>query len=150
MAVAALLVDFAAEQLLSAVAAEAAARVARRFMAPPRGAPACACGQAAVGAEPTLTLISTVDERAEPSSAALTVLSSTPGRVRLRVDGMRGSPSIVRLVEDAAKRIVGVRTAKGSHRTGSLLVSYDHVTATMADVRSAIEAALSTAATTRR
>jgi P-type Ca2+ transporter type 2C len=64
--------------------------------------------------------------RAPESAPAVRVLSAPePGRVRLAVDGLQGSPPCAGAVETVLGRLAGVRAVSGNVRTGNVLVFFD-------------------------
>ena len=55
----------------------------------------------------------------------LTVLSRTPGRVRMRVDGLRGDSASAAVLTEPLRELPGVRFARANHLTGAVLIEYD-------------------------
>ncbi len=65
-----------------------------------------------------------------------------PGRMRLKVGGLRGNPQLKRELERRLPGCAGVRRAEASHITGNLLILFDSAQpadAVLADLRSAVE-----------
>jgi hypothetical protein len=60
-----------------------------------------------------------------PVVTAPRVLSSTPGRTRIQIDGLRGSPERARQLNELFCSTDGVRQATISHLTGTALVEFD-------------------------
>ena len=58
-------------------------------------------------------------------TAPTRILSFTPGRVRLQIDGLRGSPKRAEGVLSCIERTRGVTSVSVSHLTGTALISYD-------------------------
>jgi hypothetical protein len=79
-----------------------------------------------------------------PSSA--TVLSSTPGRLRLRVSHLRGLPARAAALTAKMSSLPGTLSARASALTGTLLVEYDPTLTTVDTIRRALD----TRETTRR
>lgn len=52
------------------------------------------------------------------------IVSTTPGRVRIRLAALRGQPELGRTVSDQLATLDGVRTVSASARTGTLLVTF--------------------------
>ena len=61
-----------------------------------------------------------------------------PGRLRFRVDDLRGCPGLCRLIEQELRRLGGVRRIEASAVTGSLLVAYDQAVLDERDVLAAL------------
>jgi copper chaperone CopZ len=61
-----------------------------------------------------------------------------PGRLRLRVDGLKCCPGLCRSIEHELRRLGGVRRVEASAVTGSILVAYDHTVLDQRDVQAAL------------
>ena len=53
------------------------------------------------------------------------VVHAMPGRVRLKVDKVRGNPAFAQKVQDKLGRVPGVKQVEATPQTGSLLIYYD-------------------------
>jgi|YelNatPaOPRAMG01_1025707.scaffolds.fasta_scaffold00991_5 copper chaperone CopZ len=53
------------------------------------------------------------------------VLHAMPGRVRLRVDKVKGNPEFAKQAQDQLGRVPGVKQVEAKPQTGSVLVYYD-------------------------
>lgn len=53
------------------------------------------------------------------------IAHSLPGRVRLKLDGLRRNPVLAQTLEQRAAAISGVLAARANPLTGSLLIHYD-------------------------
>jgi hypothetical protein len=68
-----------------------------------------------------------------------TVLSATPGRLRVAVRGLRGEADVGLALEECLVRLQGVRSAIASPRSGNVLVEFDPTVVTDTRIRAAIE-----------
>lgn len=86
------------------------------------------------------------------SKAVLAVTSWTPGRIRVRVDGLRGNPALADVVAAPLRALPGIRLTRANHLTGTVLVEYDQTAIGARDILAALEssAALSPVETTGR
>jgi len=53
------------------------------------------------------------------------VVHAMPGRVRLKVDKVRGNPAFAQKAQDKLGRVPGVKQVEAAPQTGSLLIYYD-------------------------
>ncbi len=74
---------------------------------------------------------------ASPSSPVI-VLSNLPGRVRLRVAGLRDDPAGAEAVSNALRALPGVSAATVNPLTGSALLHYDPAHLTLPEIQSAL------------
>lgn len=75
---------------------------------------------------------------ASRKSNAVTVLSEVPGRVRLRVAGVRDNPERSEAVLNVLHTLSGVRTADVNPLTGSALLRYDPARLTLPEIQAAL------------
>ncbi len=75
---------------------------------------------------------------ASPETKAVKVLSELPGRVRLRVAGVRDDPACAGAVLNALNALPGVRTADVNPLTGSALLRYDPARLTLPEIQAAL------------
>jgi ATP-binding cassette, subfamily B, bacterial len=73
---------------------------------------------------------------------SLRVRSSSPGRLRLDVSGLRGRPSLAAAIEAALVGLPEVSSSTADARSGGLLIAYPH-SYTADDVEAAVEGRLS-------
>jgi copper chaperone CopZ len=71
--------------------------------------------------------------------AAVSVVSQTPGRVRLHVDGLRGDTRCESAVASVLGRLSGVGAVRSSRLTGNVLVEYDPSRLTVAQILTTLE-----------
>jgi hypothetical protein len=76
---------------------------------------------------------------------AVAALSHQPGRVRLRIRGLRDDAARAAAVVDALQALPGVRSASANPLTGNALVRYDPARVTLPRIQAAL-APLSTSA----
>ncbi len=69
----------------------------------------------------------------------LVVRSDIPGRLRVGVAGLRGRPARVRALEARLLATPAVRRARGSSRTGSVLIEFDESAMTRLAIWLALE-----------
>jgi copper chaperone CopZ len=78
------------------------------------------------------------------SSRSASLISHTPGRLRIRVAAVKNAPAVAKRVEKRVVSLPGVRTASASPVTGTILVTHDE---NVVDAHAILRAAeLSTAA----
>jgi hypothetical protein len=53
------------------------------------------------------------------------VVHHSPGRIRVKVDGLKGSHAVAQKMHDVAETVEGVEQVKASRVTGSVVVQYD-------------------------
>ena len=70
-----------------------------------------------------------------------TLLSSTPGRVRLGVAGLRGSGQMAQVILDIVQRLPGVESVTANSATGNVLVVFDHEQTDPSEIRAGLELA---------
>ena len=71
-----------------------------------------------------------------PSTA---VLSATPGRLRLRVEGLRGNGGRAVQLEHGLRLLPGIHRVTASSVTGTVLVHYDPARTSVARIRAVLE-----------
>jgi hypothetical protein len=59
------------------------------------------------------------------ASEGLQVVHALPGRVRLKVAGIKGNPALARRVQQQLAQVPGIKEAAAQAATGSLLIYYD-------------------------
>jgi hypothetical protein len=82
----------------------------------------------------------------EPSVRALPpveIISSVPGRVRVRAPGVRGDAARAAEVSATVRALAGVTSAQASARTGTLLVHYDPDETSVGTIVAALETPVS-------
>jgi hypothetical protein len=77
----------------------------------------------------------------------LQVAHALPGRIRLKLDALRGNPSLADEVERAVATLRGMCDVEANPVTGSLLMHYDAAHGTSADIWQGIASALAGRAT---
>ena len=75
-----------------------------------------------------------------PDSETVTVASSTPGRLRFQVAGLRGNLTRAETISTALRRLPGIRTVSANPLVGSLLVHYEPDQISVAGIVAATEA----------
>jgi hypothetical protein len=55
----------------------------------------------------------------------LKVVHTLPGRVRLKVDQVKGNPTLARRAEKQLAKVPGIKQVEAAAKTGSLLIHYD-------------------------
>lgn len=75
---------------------------------------------------------------APPETKVVMVLSDLPGRVRLRVAGMRDDPTKAGVVLNALNALPGVRAVDVNPLTGSALLRYDPARLTLPEIQAAL------------
>jgi len=125
--VAALLIEFAAGQLVEKLVVAAAEEAARRALG--TGRPSAA-GRASAG--PGVVPLQVA------AAWTSTVRSHTPGRVRLHVPRMRDDAGSAAVVAARLRRVPGVRHASAQPLTGTALVEYDPEGTSLARIRAAL------------
>ena len=73
-----------------------------------------------------------------PATPALSVLSHVPGRVRVGVPAVRGQVKAAATLAETLQRMPGVVSAAVSAPTGSVLVYYDPVATTVAQLQAVL------------
>ena len=126
--VAAVLIEFAAGQLVEKLVAAAANRAMRRTPGPRRPA----------GHAPIASHVSGMVPLPIAAAWASTVRSHTPGRVRLHVPRMQGDPGRAAAVAARLRRVPGIRRASAQALTGTALVEYDPEATSLARIRVAL------------
>ncbi len=88
------------------------------------------------------TLVSEVLKHPQtPPSGDSSVLSSTPGRVRMAAEGLKGSGRLARRIEQRLGELPGVQRVSVSPITGTVLVVYDQDRLGVAEVSRAVRMA---------
>ncbi len=59
------------------------------------------------------------------TSKGVYVVHAMPGRVRFKVDKVKGNPALAQQVQDRLGQVPGIKQVAASPQTGSLLISYD-------------------------
>jgi hypothetical protein len=72
------------------------------------------------------------------SKAGLAVMSLPPGRIRVRVDGLRGNAALAD-VAAPLQALPGVRLARANQLTGTVLVEYDPTAIEVGDILAKLE-----------
>ncbi len=129
MSIGALVLEFVAEAVLPTLATEVGTYAVRR------AAQEVVRGRAVPGP----SRASAPPPRGIHAVAATTVLSQTPGRVRLRVVGLPGDARRAADLTARLEALAGVRKVSLSAVTGSALVEYDAARLGVAQIRTALE-----------
>jgi hypothetical protein len=122
-----LVADYLGQALLQALIGEAAGRTVRRLSSS-SGIPAAEVQRSidAVFDGPRLV-------------AAVQIVSTTPGRTRLAVVGLRGDAALAALLEEALLALPGVEEAQANPSTGRLLLRFDPAVQTADTLRASAE-----------
>src|SRR3712207_1586110 len=122
-------------QLVRTVASEVIANLATQALQH-----AITSAVAAHGSEPARPTVVLADDaprlRALPS---VEILSATPGRARLRVQGLRGDEARVAELTARLRALDGVMTVEAKALTGTLLVRFDGRRVTLPELQAALE-----------
>lgn len=129
--------NYAVQQVTRGVARSAHQRLARRpsLRLVPTVHQAAAPVRASHAARPPLRLV--------PPLAILpatSVVSHTPGRVRLQVAGVAGDPARAAAVQATLGALLGVGAARVSALTGNALIHYDPCRTSLGEIQTALEA----------
>ena len=133
-------------QLVRAVASEVIAGLATQVIQQ-----AITSAVAAHGSEPARPTAVVADEA--PRLHALPtveIVSATPGRTRLRVQGLRGDQARADELSARLRALDGVTAVEAKALTGTLLVRFDARRVTLQEIRAALEPRRPTACTGRR
>jgi hypothetical protein len=120
-------VDYLGQALLQALIGEAAGRTVQRL-------------SSSLGIAPDSAARSTENALNGPRLvAAVQIVSTTPGRVRLAVSGLRGDAALAIRLEEALLALPGIDEALANPSTGRLLLRFDPATQTADTLRASAE-----------